>query len=57
MARVIKNDDDAEPARKKSLPDREERHLAVLDTLGTAAVRAIELAVHSKTFHITFRLT
>jgi hypothetical protein len=43
--------------RKKSLPDREERHLAVLDTLGTAAVRAIELAVHSKTFHITFRLT
>lgn len=46
-----------ELGRKKSLPGREERHLAALDTLGTAAVRAIQLAVHSKTFHITFRLT
>lgn len=33
---------------KKSLLDREERHPAALDTLGTAVVRAIELAILSK---------
>jgi len=41
-----------ERSGKKSLLGREERHLAALDTLGTAAVRAIELlAVLSNNFH------
>jgi hypothetical protein len=41
-----------ERSGKKSLLDREERHLAALDTLGTVAVRAIELlAVLSNSFH------
>ena len=35
---------------KKSLLGREERHPAALDTLGTAAVRAIELAVLPNNF-------
>jgi hypothetical protein len=41
-----------ERSRRKSLLGREERHLAALDTLGTVAVRAIELlAVLSNNFH------
>ena len=41
-----------ERSRRKSLLGREERHLAALDTLGTVAVRAIELlAVQPNDFH------